>query len=291
MTYLVGVTVLWAFSFSLIGVYLAGSVDSYFAVLTRLTLACLLFVPFMRWRGVIWRDAAALMGVGVLQIGLMYTFFYQSFVWLSVPEVLLFTIFTPVYITCIEDVLQGRFSPIHLLSASLAVLGAALIRYDGISADFWIGFFIVQAANLCFALGQVAYRHIQRRLADDMQGWRNFGWFFAGAWPVAALLYLILGDHQALPATTVQWGVLVWLGLAASGVGYYLWNRGAARVDIGTLAVMNNALIPAGLAVNLLIWNHDAPLGRLALGSTVILAGLVISRRWRGRPQRLRRGR
>ena len=47
MGYLLSVTVLWAFSFSLIGVYLAGQVDPYFAVLTRILLALLLFSPLL----------------------------------------------------------------------------------------------------------------------------------------------------------------------------------------------------------------------------------------------------
>jgi hypothetical protein len=38
-------TVLWAFSFSLIGEYLAGSVDSVFSVLVRVGLAALVFLP------------------------------------------------------------------------------------------------------------------------------------------------------------------------------------------------------------------------------------------------------
>lgn len=46
MGYLISVTALWAFSFSLIGVYLAGQVDGYFAVLIRVTLAMLVFLPF-----------------------------------------------------------------------------------------------------------------------------------------------------------------------------------------------------------------------------------------------------
>jgi drug/metabolite transporter (DMT)-like permease len=44
-------TILWAFSFSLIGEYLAGSVDSYFSVLMRVGLAALVFLPFLRTRG------------------------------------------------------------------------------------------------------------------------------------------------------------------------------------------------------------------------------------------------
>lgn len=43
MQYLVLVTILWAFSFSLIGEVLAGEVDSYFAVLIRVVLASLVF--------------------------------------------------------------------------------------------------------------------------------------------------------------------------------------------------------------------------------------------------------
>ena len=46
MNYLIGVTLLWSFSFSLIGVYLAGQVDAYFSVLTRIALASLVFLPF-----------------------------------------------------------------------------------------------------------------------------------------------------------------------------------------------------------------------------------------------------
>ncbi|MES1924978.1 EamA family transporter [Salinisphaera sp. T31B1] len=280
MSYLIGVTVLWAFSFSLIGVYLAGVVDPYFAVFTRLTLACLLFAPVLWRQPLPVRHALGLMGVGAIQIGLMYTFFYQSFLWLSVPEILLFTIFTPIYVTLVEDLLARRWTPMYLLSAAAAVAGAGIIRYDGISQDFWTGFLIVQASNLCFAAGQVAYRHVYDRLDVRVKGWRVFGWFFVGAWPISALLWLGLGDLSGLPTTATQWGVLTWLGVVASGLGYYFWNRGATQVDIGTLAVMNNALIPAGLTVNLLIWNHDADISRLALGAAVMALALVGNRWW-----------
>jgi drug/metabolite transporter (DMT)-like permease len=50
MAYLLAVTLLWAFSFSLIGVYLAGQVDLWFSVLLRILLATLVFLPFLRPR-------------------------------------------------------------------------------------------------------------------------------------------------------------------------------------------------------------------------------------------------
>ena len=48
MRYLFGVTIIWAFSFSLIGVYLSGYVDAWFSVLMRIGIATMVFLPFMR---------------------------------------------------------------------------------------------------------------------------------------------------------------------------------------------------------------------------------------------------
>ena len=95
--------------------------------------------------------------------------------------------------------------------------------------------------------------------------------------------FLLLGNPEKLPQTSLQLGVLAWLGLLASGLGFYLWNKGATLVDGGTLGIMNNALIPAGLLVNLVIWNRDADLSRLALGGAVILLSLWVNRWWKRR--------
>ncbi|MFC3283114.1 carboxylate/amino acid/amine transporter [Litchfieldella rifensis] len=285
MGYLVGVTALWAFSFSLIGVYLSGQVDSYFAVLVRIGLAALLFVPFLRPRLLDRRHKLALMAVGAIQLGLMYVFFYQSFLLLSVPEVLLFTIFTPLYVTLLDDALVGRFTPFYLLTAALAVAGAAVIRYQGVDSGFWLGFLVVQGANLCFAFGQVAYRRLAPRLPDGLPQHSVFGWFYLGALALAVVAFGLFGNLQMLPTTGVQWSVLAWLGLVASGLGYFLWNKGATLVDAGALAIMNNALVPAGLLVNLLIWNRDADLPRLALGGAIIVASLLVNEWWVKRRQ------
>lgn len=280
MGYLIGVTALWAFSFSLIGVYLAGQVDSYFAVLMRVGLAAVVFLPFLRPRLLLVRQRLALMALGAVQLGIMYIFFYQSFLLLSVPEVLLFTIFTPFYVTLLDDALFKRFTPFYLLTAALAVLGAAVIRYDGVDSGFWLGFLVVQGANFCFALGQVGYRRFSVGLPAELPRHSVFAWFYLGALIVALPAFALLGNTTALPATGLQWGVLAWLGLVASGLGYFLWNLGATRVDAGALAIMNNALIPAGLAVNLLIWNREADLLRLALGGAIIAGSLVLNARW-----------
>lgn len=284
MAYLWGVTLLWAFSFSLIGVYLSASVDAYFAVLTRVLLASLVFLPLLKWATVPRALAIKLMLIGGIQLGVMYICFYQSFTLLSVPEVLLFTIFTPIYITLLDDLWEKRFTLLYLLTALLAVVGAGVIRYNDLSSDFVLGFLLVQGANLCFGFGQVAYRRLM--LSEERQGRVQlqqrdlFGYFYLGALGVALLAMLLFGNWQRLPTTSVQWGVLLWLGVVASGLGYFLWNKGATLVDAGALAIMNNVLVPAGLLVNLLIWNRDVDLIRLALGGAIILLALVINELW-----------
>ena len=107
-----------------------------------------------------------------------------------------------------------------------------------------------------------------------------FGYFYLGALIVASIAFMLLGNPEKLPTTTFQWGVLIYLGFIASGLGYFAWNKGACMVNAGTLAVMNNALVPAGLVVNILIWNRDVDLIRLSVGGGVILLSLWVNETW-----------
>lgn len=280
MKFLVSATLIWAFSFSLIGVYLSGQVDPWFAAWFRTALALLLFLPLMLRTRLARKEATGLAGIGAVQLGLMYLFYYQSFEHLTVPEVLIFTILTPLYVTLINDLFARRFAGRYLLTAALAVLGTAVIRWGAISPSFVFGFLLVQGSNLCFAFGQIGYRYLRPTASDA--GLFSFGYFYLGAFLITSLAYAVQGTPQ-LPTTATQWIVLVWLGLVASGAGYYLWNRGARAVNAGALAIMNNALVPAGLLVNVLIWNREVDLLRLGIGSAIIVLSLWINHRSMGR--------
>lgn len=280
MFYLSAVTLLWAFSFSLIGVYLAGQVDSWFSVWMRVALASVVFLPFLKFKQVPKALIAKLMAIGGIQLGLMYCFYYQSFLLLSVPEVLLFTVFTPIYVTLIYDMLKARFSPWYLVTAAIAVAGAVFIKFAGINDNFFTGFLVVQGANLCFAVGQVAYKYVIEQQEVELPQRTIFGYFYLGAFVVASIAFLLLGNADKLPTTSLQWGILIYLGVIASGLGYFVWNKGACLVNAGALAIMNNALVPAGLIVNILIWNRDVDIARLAIGGVIILLSLWINETW-----------
>ena len=279
MLLLVITTILWAFSFSLIGEYLAGQVDSWFSVLIRIGLAAVVFLPFLRWRNIKGRVILLYMLVGACQLGIMYLFSFRAFLYLTVPEFLLFTVLTPLYITLIYDLLsRRRLRWGYMFSALLAVLGAAIIRYHQLSEHFWLGLLLVQAANISFAIGIVGYKRLME--VHPLPQHTAFSWFYLGALVVAVAAWLLWGNPQQLPTTGLQWGILVWLGVVASGLGYFMWNYGATQVDAGTLGIMNNVHVPAGLLVNLAIWQEQPHWPSFIIGALVILASLWVHRRW-----------
>ncbi|RUO55866.1 EamA family transporter [Pseudidiomarina homiensis] len=273
------VTLLWAASFSLIGEFLAGRVDGYIAVFIRMVLALLLFLPLWRPRRLPLTKQLALAGIGAIQIGVMYLLLYHAFLYLSVAEVLLFTIFTPLYVTLIDDVIfQRKHLPLRWwLAAGLAVLGAAVIRFNTLSDSYLYGFLLIQGANLCFAAGQVFYKRLP--LGNARNQVHVFALFFIGATLVTGLAMLAFANVEMQPTNVLQWVILLWLGLAASGLGYLAWNLGAKRVNTAQLATMNNMLIPAGLLVNFVFWGQDVDWLRLALGAAILASSVYLASR------------
>lgn len=278
MALLIITTILWAFSFSLFGEYLAGHVDSYFAVLVRVGLAALVFLPFLRTRGHSVKTIGLYMLVGAMQLGIMYMLSFRAYLYLTVSELLLFTVLTPLYITLIYDLMSKRRLRCYAFSALLAVIGAGIIRYDQVTDHFWTGLLLVQLSNISFAIGMVGYKRLME--TRPMPQHNAFAWFYVGAFLVAVVAWSMLGNAQNMPETTLQWSILIFLGVAASGIGYFMWNYGATQVDAGTLGIMNNMHVPAGLLVNLAIWHQQPHWPSFITGALVILASLWVHRKW-----------
>jgi drug/metabolite transporter (DMT)-like permease len=183
---------------------------------------------------------------------------------------------TPVYVAVVNDLVGRRFCGANLAAALLAVGGAGMILWKGVSSDApLVGFLLVEAANLCFALGQLAYREAMRRLPQPPEDHHVFFWLYLGG--LAALLPFGVADaFRAAPQPTLlQCGVLLYLGAVVSGFSYFCWNRGARRVTGGVLAVMNNLKIPLGVAASLLVFGETVNTAGLLAGSILIVAALI----------------
>jgi len=92
----------------------------------------------------------------------MYITYLQAYRYLEAYQVALFTIFTPLYVTLINDLQTRRFRPGSLGAAGMAVVGAAVITYHNTSLKgILTGFCLMQLSNLCFAYGQIEYKRLR----------------------------------------------------------------------------------------------------------------------------------
>jgi drug/metabolite transporter (DMT)-like permease len=265
------VSLIWAFSFGLIKHFLVG-VDSTFVSAARLGLALLVFLPVLRWRGLAWRVALTLAAIGAVQFGVMYLAYIESFRYLHAYEAALFTITTPIFVTLIADALDRTLRPRALLAALLAVAGTGIVTLKSTDLNVTLtGFALVQLSNASFALGQVFYRHLRAR-QPDLRDRDVFALLYAGAFAVA--LTGMAAKRVSIELTSPQLLTLLYLGVLASGVGFFLWNVGATRVTAGTLAVMNNAKVPLAVAVSLLFFDELAHLPSLI--ASLALMGMAV---------------
>ena len=282
MLLLLLVSVIWAFSFGLVP-RLTG-LDGAFIAAARLAVALLVFLPFLRLRGINTRTRFTLAGIGAVQFGLMYLAYNESFRFLKSYEIAVFTLTTPSRVTLLAAAFDRTLRASALFAALLAVLGGAVIVVKATPAPgALVGVTLVQLSNLAFALGQVLYRRWRTATAVATIRDRDvFGLLYAGAFAVSLPFSLLRTHFTALTLTLPNVAILLYLGVAASGVGFFLWNRGATQVSAGTLAAMNNAKIPLAVACSLVVFGEQAELTRLFCGGALMAGAVWLARRQAG---------
>jgi len=274
MIYLAFVSVIWAFSFGLIGSALTG-VDSFLVATLRLGIASILFLPFLRLRGIGSIDRLRLVIYGAIQFGLMYAFYMRAYQFIPSHLVAIFSILTPVYVVLIHDLRRRSFSRHYLWVAILSVLGAASIKAKTVpSGDIWMGFGLMQAAGIAFAFGQVAYRD-WKRANPQVPDRSVFALLSLGGVFSVGCFSFMLTDFQAVELTTEHWKAILYLGCVASGLGFFLWNKGASVSNPGTLAAFNNAVVPLAVLFSLFIFGEANNLDNESLIRLIVGTGLI----------------
>lgn len=284
MIYLLTVSLIWAFSFGLIKGNLT-TLDANFVAFVRILISFLIFIPFLRLKNINKKFALKLILIGMFQYGVMYITYIYSYQFLAAYQVAIFTIFTPLYVTLVNDFLsyfqnsnrKKHFHPLFLFSALLAVIGMGIVVYRNLGQGaFAAGFLLVQASNICFACGQVLYkREMEQR--QDIKDRHIFALLYFGAFIVTALAAGITTAGQSLHLETKQLLTLLYLGVLASGICFFLWNYGAKKTNIGALAVFNNVKIPLAVACSIIFFNEKADIPRLLVGGGIIIAALLIN--------------
>ena len=92
----------------------------------------------------------------------------------------------------------------------------------------------------------------------------------------------MLTDFASVEITFNQWQSILYLGCVASGLGFFLWNKGATQTNPGTLASFNNAVVPLAVITSLFVFGESDSLDagntlRLCLGTVLIIGAAIFS--------------
>ncbi|NLT51833.1 MAG: EamA family transporter [Ignavibacteria bacterium] len=279
MIYLLIVSFIWAFSFGLIKVNLSG-IDANLVSFIRLSFSFLSFLPFLRIKGLNLRISGLLFLTGIIQFGLMYIFYLNSFQFLKAYEVALFTILTPLYVTLFNDIFNKKFNSLFFVTSLLAIIGAGIILYSTFNySEILSGFILVQLSNICFAFGQIFYVRIIKS-NNNLKDHQVFPIIYLGAAAITFLITLSSGSLHFKSINCEQWLTLVYLGIVASGLSFFLWNYGAKKTNTGILAVFNNLKTPLAILVSVLFFNENADLVKLILGLFVLITAIIINQKF-----------
>lgn len=267
------VSVLWAFSFGLIKGQLAGIEPSLVAAL-RLVLCFTTFAIFCRWKALP-RNTLKLVALGAIQFGVMYWAYIQSYQYLPGYLVAVFTIFTPLYVILFSGWVNQNFSVKQLFPVIFSIIGAAIIVAKAPqTSDYFLGFIVLQSANIAFAFGQVAYKHLNRKIESVNQPASHvtqMTLMYGGGALFSTIVVLIKGSFSTIGSITIeQWQVLIYLGIIASGLGFSLWNFGAKQVKATELAIMNNGYVPLAVIFSLTLFGEQGDIVKLAIGGSII---------------------
>ena len=70
---------------------------------------------------------------------------------------------------------------------------------------------------------------------------------------------------------------MLYLGVLASGVCFFLWNFGAIKVNVGTLAVFNNLKVPLGVAASIFVFSEEGDFIKMIFSGIFIGIAIYIS--------------
>ncbi|MDR1438326.1 MAG: DMT family transporter [Puniceicoccales bacterium] len=209
------------------------------------------------------------MAIGAVQLGLMYFFYEWSFFFLPGGTVALLSVTTPIYIALIGDGIGRKFRPKYLAFATLIVTLTyfPMAKANG-NFPHWQGILCSQLTNFCYALGQISYCKLHRKVAIGDRG--AMAWHYLGALCILLPLTFIFpwqlakSDGNLLRVSCE----LVFLGPICCGLGNYLWNKGICHAKASQILAFNNLPILLGIAFGAIFFHE--PLGGIFRISSIV---------------------
>jgi drug/metabolite transporter (DMT)-like permease len=255
---------------------IAGAYPFWLAALRFIVAGLILLVPAaraLRGRSCTLRDAAVLIGLGLLGVTLMSSLYHLSITFLPANVAALVFSCNPVFVVLFAPLfLPEKITARKLVATVLCLTGIAVLawdRADGISSG---GLLLMLMAILIFALYTVLFKKATPRY---------------GALPVTAFAGLSGGlgilplalATEGFPLPTygsADWLGIAYLAVAGTALGYFLFIYGLSHVEAGagSMVFFLKPFFAALLAHALLGEALSAP---LLAGGALIVGGMVVA--------------
>ncbi len=229
------------------------------------------------------KELAVLFFYGGASAGFLYGGFMMALAYLSVAatEVIFFTF--PLFTTALGALLlKERPSVMQVFAGVLILVGVLCMALLTDSAPSGTSFPLPGlAAALLSVLGMTVQSLTMRWNGRTgwLQPWTLFSWaqFFAFVW-LALYKTLTLGWEDIPSISGPEWGLLLYLGLVATLLGYGAYNLGLRYVRAATGSMLASFELVTAVVLAALLFRAIPSTGE-TLGCLIILVALVLSAR------------
>ncbi len=276
---LIGANLIYATAYAAARVAMGGVPPATLAFM-RLLIAGLALLPFVSVAGapLSRRDFWSVAGMGVVGLGAAFWLSNLGISLSSATDAALLIVIEPVSLMLLGPALLGeRLSRREAAGAALAMAGSVLVVVNGvpgISAGLlphWRGDLILALSGVAFA----AYSLFGRPALSGADAGRvtvlSIFWGAAAVFPLAAREW-ISGQRPAWTGTSI--GATLYLALAVTAFGFYLWNWALARIEASRAAIFLTSQPILGALLGVLWLKERATVFTLA-GGALIVAGLI----------------
>jgi drug/metabolite transporter (DMT)-like permease len=197
----------------------------------------------------------------------------------------LLTTVTPVFVVLLAWILLGERPRWPVVAGMLlALVGVAIVvaaqtaTASGGSVNretALLGDGLLVLSALCWALFTVVGAPLIRRHSALVAATSATRWSLLFMLPAAAIELVIRNDWRALSLSPGAVGAVLYLGLGATALAWFLWYRGIAHMEAGVASIYFFAQpVVGGLLAGLFL--HEALTGAFWLGGLVLAAGILV---------------
>ena len=235
--------------------------------LTALALVWFVAIP----RGYLWRILLISIVVGTIQYSLTFTGLYGVY---ASTAAIVIQLEVPFATLLAALFLGDRIGWRRIAGMALAFGGVALIAGEPRMQDNLLPFFLVVAGAFTWSIGTIMIKF----LGGAVGGFRLIAWIAVFAAPQLFLASWLLEDGQAraiAEADWLGWGVIIYLGLVMTALGYGLWFHLLGHNPVSHVMPFLLLLPVVTMAGGVLLLGEE--LTRYTLGgAALVLAGVGV---------------